>query len=333
VSVEESIDPLPPFEHEESSLVDICFGELLISAELPHIDSDDVESGFVEPEQPTAQVAFGCAAMPPCQSTAGEEAVRIFCMVYKSVPLKSQIAASPEAQAAIAKELKTMEDLSVWDGYETVIELWELRALHHDALVVYAHLLLGCKNVESSEMIDDDPLQAFLLKWKARLVAGGNRLLDNHGNHYKEKGLYGAPTSLEAIRLVCWWATMSPEHVLLQADVSGAYLQSRLGGRPVWVVLPPVLWPKAWHDRGMKQPVLRLRKALYGLQRSGFDWAKKAHKVLSSLGWQVVPDVVDAVYILREGKSTCILALYVDDILAAGPGKMLVSALNAIRGV
>ena len=127
---------------------------------------------------------------------------------------------------------------------------------------------------------------------------------------------------------------MCPDHVLLQADVSGAYLQSRLGGRPAWVVLPPAFWRKAWHERGLKQPVLRLRKAIYGLhQRSGFDWAKKAHKVRSNLGWQVVPDVVDAVYILRQGKSLCIMALYVDDILAAGPGPVLVKVVYAIRGV
>ena len=101
----------------------------------------------------------------------------------------------------------------------------------------------------------------------------------------------------------------------------------------MWVVLPPAFWPKAWHDQGLKQPVLRLRKALYGLQRSGFDWAKKANAVLSNLGWILVPDVVDAVYTFREGSSMCIMALYVDDILAAGPGPMLVKSLNAIRGV
>ena len=214
-----------------------------------------------------------------------------------------------------------------------MMEMWELRSLHSDALVVYAHLLLGCKDIEGCDLQEGDAIQSVLLKWKARLVAGGNRLLDNEGNHYREKGLYGAPTSLEAIRLVCWWATMCADHVLLQADVSGAYLQSRLGGRPVWVVLPPAFWPQDWHDRGLKQPVLRLRKALYGLQRSGFDWAKKANAVLSTLGWVLVPDVVDAVYTLREGSSMCIMALYVDDILAAGPGPMLVKSLNAIRGV
>ena len=85
-----------------------------------------------------------------------------------------------------------------------MLEMWELRSLHADALVVYAHLLLGCKDIEGCDLQEGDAIQSVLLKWKARLVAGGNRLLDNEGNHYREKGLYGAPTSLEAIRLVCW---------------------------------------------------------------------------------------------------------------------------------
>jgi len=311
-------------------MADIAFGDLIVPALLPNAPSDDVDVGFVEPDAPNhAESGFACAAQV---HSSFEEAHRGFCMVYKSVGLKSESAASPEAQAAISKEVRTMEQLRVWDDYSTVMELWELHSLHHDALVVYAHLLLGCKNIEGSDASEVDPLQAFLLKWKARLVAGGNRLLDINGNHYKEKGLYGAPTSLEAIRLVCWWSTMHADHVLLQADVSGAYLQSRLGGRPVWVVLPPTLWPKSWKDKGMRQPVLRLRKALYGLQRSGFDWAKKAHSVLSNLGWVIIPDVVDAVYVLRDGSRVCILALYVDDLLAAGPGAMLVTAMNAIRG-
>jgi len=329
-AIESAFDPLPPIEYEDNSLADICFGELLIPPDIQSVDADTVEEGFVEPE--TAHASSGVATLSTVHSCAGE-AIRGFCMVYKSVSLKSESAHSVEAQAAIAKEVRTMLDLRVWDDYSTAIELWELHALHPDALVVYAHLLLGCKNVEGSDAVEGDPLQSFLLKWKARLVAGGNRLLDAHGVHYKERGLYGAPTSLEAIRLVCWWATMNPDHILLQADVSGAYLQSKLGGRPVWVVLPPTLWPEAWRDKGFRQPVLRLRKALYGLQRSGFDWAKKAHSVLSNLGWAIIPDVVDAVYILRRDGQICILALYVDDILAAGPSTMLVNALNAIRGV
>ena len=93
----------------------------------------------------------------------------------------------------------------------------------------------------------------------ARLVAGGDHLLDINGKHYREEGLSGAPTSLEAIRLVCWWACVNSTHELLQADVTGAYVQSKLGGRPVGIVLPPTLWPESWRNRGLKRPVLRLR--------------------------------------------------------------------------
>ena len=119
MSVEVSIDPLPPCEHEESSLADICFGDLLISSELPQVDPNEVESGFQEPDN-HASVAFACAALSPSPS-AGEEAVRNFCMVYKSVSLKSQIASSPEAQASIAKELKTIEICEF--GLVTIVSL------------------------------------------------------------------------------------------------------------------------------------------------------------------------------------------------------------------
>eukprot|EP00959_Pyramimonas_sp_CCMP1952_P050259 1050233-Pyramimonas_sp.AAC.1 len=67
-------------------------------------------------------------------------------MVYKAVPFKSASAQTPGAQAAIRKELATMEELKVWDPCDTIMELWQFRSLRPDALVVYAHLLLGCKD-------------------------------------------------------------------------------------------------------------------------------------------------------------------------------------------
>ena len=124
---------------------------------------------------------------------------------------------------------------------------------------------------------------------------------------------------------------MNSTHELLQADVTGAYLQSKLGARPVGIVLPPTLWPESWRNRGLKRPVLRLRRALYGLQRSGFDWAEKGHDVLSAHGWQVIPDVV--MYMLQMKGQTCILALYVDDTLTSSPRESLRESLKAIRRV
>ena len=103
-------------------------------------------------------------------------------------------------------------------------------------------------------------------------------------------------------------------------------------GRPVWIVLPPSCWPPEWRNK-YRSPVLRLRRALYGLQRSGFDWAAKAKHVLTKHGWIEIVDVVDSVYMLSGPKGTCLLALYVDDILAAGPEDMLLASMNAIRGI
>ena len=96
----------------------LCFSELLINSELPSVDPNEVEAGFEEPDVFHANAARSALSSFP---TVGEEAVRNFCMVYKSVSLKSESASCPAARAAVSKELKTMMDLLVWDGFETVM--------------------------------------------------------------------------------------------------------------------------------------------------------------------------------------------------------------------
>ena len=55
-----------------------------------------------------------------------------------------------------------------------------------------------------------------------------------------------------------------------QSDADQAYIQASLKGTPTWVALPPDQWPKAWS--GMRRPVCRLLKALYGRPDSGTYW-------------------------------------------------------------
>ena len=172
------------------------------------------------------------------------------------------------------------------------------------------------------------------LQWKARLVAGGNHLVDKHGSHQREFGLTGSPASLEAVRIAVWWSTMAPHHVLLQSDVHGAYLQALIGGKPVFCILPKDFWPPSWHKAGLKVPVVRLHRALYGLQRSGFDWMKHADEVLRHHGWLPVVDVVDSVYYkVTTCNSFMIIALYVDDLLVSGPESAVYEAMAQLRRI
>ena len=53
-----------------------------------------------------------------------------------------------------------------------------------------------------------------------------------------------------------------------QADGKQAYTQTTLKGAETWVRLPRERWPKSWIGK-FKDPVVRLRLALYGHPDSG----------------------------------------------------------------
>ena len=151
-------DPLPTCE-DNTSLADIVLGELVIDKPLADAPVT-VDAEFAELDN-GASVAF---AKPLAINF--EESVRAFCLVYKSVSFKSRAAQTPQAPEAIVKEIKNMESLNVWDPYETAVEVWQLQALQPDILIVYGHLLLGCKNLEGlADIHPNDPDNSSLLEW------------------------------------------------------------------------------------------------------------------------------------------------------------------------
>ena len=64
---------------------------------------------------------------------------------------------------------------------------------------------------------------------------------------------------------------------------------------------------------GVRNPCLRVRKAMYGLPREGFDWFAHCDALLVAQGWKRHSGV-DSVY----RKTDAMLALYVDDVVLAG---------------
>ena len=112
----------------------------------------------------------------------------------------------------------------------------------------------------------------------------------------------------------------------MQADVQTAYLLAKLGGPPTWIRLPRWALPPAARD--MKDPVLKLSRALYGHPRSGGDWDQHLGRILKGRGWTPVEGVL-SLWISPCRK--CALAVYVDDLLCGGPKESVLKHLTEIN--
>ena len=108
-----------------------------------------------------------------------------------------------------------------------------------------------------------------------------------------------------------------PGKVVEQSDADQAYIQCELGGSPSYVRIPRERQPAAW--KNMKDPVCRLRKALYGHPDAGGYWEEHCEKYVKKCGCVAVPDW-RSVY--GNEKRKTLLAIYVDDFKMAGRRQM-----------
>ena len=119
---------------------------------------------------------------------------------------------------------------------------------------------------------------------------------------------------------------MFPGNGVKQADAKQAYIQSNLGGTPSYVRLPRERQPATW--KNMRDPVCRLRKALYGHPDAGGYWEEHCEKHLREWGFVAVPDWRSVYW---SQKLKFLLAVYVDDFKAAGPEANVKEAWRLIR--
>ena len=99
-----------------------------------------------------------------------------------------------------------------------------------------------------------------------------------------------------------------------QGDAQQAYMQTLLLGDETWIFLPPHMWPKAWQGK-FKNPVVRLRLALYAQPLSGAYWEKHCHKQLLDVGFSPIPGW-ECLYVHK--RLQIVLSVYVDDFKMAG---------------
>ena len=122
------------------------------------------------------------------------------------------------------------------------------------------------------------------VKFKARLVAVGTS--QKPGIHYKES--FALVLKLESARMML--AIAAKGFQIRQYDVTAAYLYGELE-ETVHIESPGLVKDA--------EKVCRLRKSIYGLPQSGYQWNREINKTLIKLGWRrTVED--PCVYILEE---------------------------------
>jgi len=229
----------------------------------------------------------------------------------------------PKALAALAKEWKRLRDINTWD--ESKVREWRDVANEAKATGIEAHVgrIFDICVEKNSELNESDPSR----KYKGRVVFQGNNVLDHNWEVAMFQEMSSCPATMGAAKAADCYGLLPGNHVM-QADADMAYTQATLGGTPTWVRLPKEQWPKEWHDRGYKDPVCPLIRALYGHPDAGGYWEKHCEAHLLKCGFEPVKEWRSCFW---HERLQLFLVVYVDDFKLAGPKTSFEEAWKLIR--
>jgi hypothetical protein len=234
---------------------------------------------------------------------------------------KKEAAEVPEAKAALQKEWDRLRAIKCWD--ESGVRPWsevsnEARRTGQKCHVGRIFAICVEKN---SELDKGNPAR----KYKGRVVFRGNDVRDENWDVAMFQELSSTPATMEGAKAADCYG-LFPGHTVEQADAEQAYTQSKLGGIPTWVRLPPEQWPAHW--KGVKDPVCPLVLALYGHPDSGGYWERHCEAHLRKIGFVEV-EAWRSCFFHTELK--VFLVVYVDDFKAAGPTAAVHKVWDMIR--
>jgi len=145
-----------------------------------------------------------------------------------------------------------------------------------------------------------------ITKRKSRLVARG--YTQQEGIDYHET--FSPTLKLDSIRIFTALAVQN-NFDIQQIDINAAYLNAKLKEE---VYMRP---PKGHPD--YRKRYWKLNKAIYGLKQSGKEWNEELNKYLLIIGFKrLISEPCLYFKVDKKKKLSCILAIYVDDILLAG---------------
>jgi hypothetical protein len=232
------------------------------------------------------------------------EIIKCMGLVFRIIDLHSHEARGPAREGlahAMTKEWDNLVALGAFYPEQMVEREW-VKANVEKAVFVSSRFVAGMKGIE-------DVVAAI---YKARLVAGGHNVRDVFNNRVHEIFIHIVPASLLTIRILFFHASCYAGGIVVTGDVTNAYVNSELGGDPVYLSPPAERKNPKFVDG-----VLLLHKALYGLKRSGLDWGTKVRcDVTSIFKYQWIRDIGET-SMFRKAEVVIIVAT--DDFGLAGP--------------
>jgi hypothetical protein len=148
-------------------------------------------------------------------------------------------------------------------------------------------------------------------RFKARLVAKG--FTQRFGIDYQET--YAPVIDSIAYRYLIG-LTMSSNLKMHIYDVVTAYLYGHLS-EEIYMEVPEGLETMHKVDRKLRNPAVKLNRAIYGLKQAGHVWYNLLSQFLIQSGFPN-NDLCPCVFIRKDHRGPCIIALYVDDLNIIG---------------
>ena len=181
---------------------------------------------------------------------------------------------------------------------------------------------------KNHQLPKDDPRR----KFKGRGVLLGNQVKNENFEAALFQDLGNSPATFEASRWADFFGCL-PGNSVQMADAIQAYIQALLTGIACWVELPEDAWPDEILARirkiGLRRPMCRLRKALYGHPDSGTMWEKHCDTSVNSVEFDPVGPEWPGMYYHK--KLNLLLVIYVDDLKMAGPTQHLKKGWDMLR--
>ena len=277
------------------------------------VAAQPVESEYAEAEEEMSNLPKPAGHRPKL----GPEG--LWCaMVTKSLPPGDPLCKHPKAKEALEKELSDLRSKGTWDEDDP-----------REAAEVAKANPPGTLRESVSDPRDQHFEDVESQKFKARVVLAGHMIKTADGMWPVFQELGAVPSTMAACRLLLIAFCLVKDTLFLQSDCIRAYVQATMKGPATWIRIPKPWWPKHWAER-FRDPVCRLRKALYGHPEAGNFWFDKLFEELTKLDFKLV-EGWSSVFILHAGtEHTIAFVVYVDDLLMWG-SRYLLEIIKRVR--